>query len=122
MASFLEQAHQPGVVRKERMQITHHIQRRLRIRLDQAQGGFRLKRGAVDGLLNGKPHALQTLGHRPHLQAQTAAYGQAGQGFQHPQLVPGLNQHKFDPGIQYQAQIMNIVFHPHSLSTKLGPR
>ena len=113
--NFLEQTHQRGVIRHKRMQIAHHVQIGLRVMLDQLERGLRLETLASTSRLATEAQALQALGHRPGEQAETTFDRQAGECLQHALLIPGLDDHQFDPGIEHQPQIMNIVFHPYSL-------
>ena len=107
--NFLEQTHQPRIVLEKRMQVAHHVQVRLRIGLDHAQRRFRLHGRRLIDRRAAEAQALQALGHRPGVQAEATPDRQASQGFQHAQLVPGLDHHQLDLGIQHQPKIMNIV-------------
>ena len=60
---FLEQAHQPGVVIEEGMQVAHHVEVRLQIGLDHAQRRFGLEGRRLVHRCATEAQALQALGH-----------------------------------------------------------
>ncbi|MNE01796.1 hypothetical protein D3C80_942480 [compost metagenome] len=112
---LLEQAHQTRAVGQERMQVAEHVEIGLRVGLDQAQRHLRLATVALAQRLATETQALHALGHRPQVQPQAAADRQRAEGFQHPLLVPGLDDDQAHARIEHQAQVMNIVLHTDSL-------
>ncbi|MNN00405.1 hypothetical protein D3C81_1129940 [compost metagenome] len=108
---FLEQAHHPGIVGEEGMQVAQHVKVRLRISLDQLERRFRLAAVALAEAFSAKAQALQAFADSPGEQAETALDRQAGEGFQDATLIPGFDQDQLDPRVQHQAEVVDVVLH-----------